>query len=98
MNRAYSLLDIKAVDDDERVIEGMATTPSPDRVGDIVEPLGVKYKNPLPLLHQHNSSLPVGTVRFDKPTKNGITFRAKLPRIEDRSGARRVDRFPRHRA
>lgn len=83
MNRAYSILEIKAVQEDSRVIEGIATTPSPDRVGDIVEPLGVKYKNPLPLLHQHRSDQPVGTVRFDKPTKNGITFRATLPKITE---------------
>jgi hypothetical protein len=53
MDRAYSLLEVKAVDDAARVIRGVATTPTPDRVGDIVEPLGVRFKNPLPLLHQH---------------------------------------------
>lgn len=83
MKRAYSFLTLKNVDDDQRIIEGVATTPSPDRMGDIVEPLGVKFKNPLPLLHQHRSDQPVGTVRFDKPTKEGITFRAQLPRIEE---------------
>lgn len=83
MKRAYSFLTVKSVDDDERVIEGVATTPSPDRMGDIVEPLGVKFKNPLPLLHQHRSDQPVGTVRFAKPTKDGINFRAQLPRIEE---------------
>lgn len=82
MNRAYSLLEIKAADDggDERVIRGVATTPSPDRVGDIVEPMGVQFKNPLPLLWQHRADSPVGTVRFDKPTKGGITFTARLPK------------------
>jgi hypothetical protein len=43
MNRAYSILTVKAVEEDQRIIRGMATTPSPDRVGDIVEPLGVKF-------------------------------------------------------
>lgn len=83
MNRAYSVLEIKAVDDDARVIRGVATTPEPDRMGDIVEPLGVKFRNPLPLLHQHDNRSPVGTVKFDKPTKNGITFEARLPKIEE---------------
>jgi len=83
MNRAYSLLTVKAVDDDARVIEGIATTPTPDRIGDIVEPLGVKFTNPLPLLHQHQSSAPVGTVRFQKPTADGIRFSAKLPHIAE---------------
>ena len=35
MNRAYSILSVKAVDDDRRVISGMATTPAVDRVGDV---------------------------------------------------------------
>lgn len=80
MNRAYSILTIKSVDEDQRTFTGTATTPSPDRIGDVVEPLGVKFKNPMPLLLHHQSDMPVGSVKFDKPTKNGIDFTAKLPR------------------
>ena len=47
---AYSILDIKQVDEDQRMIRGVATTPEPDRAGDIVEPLGIKFRNPIPLL------------------------------------------------
>ncbi|QOF71464.1 phage major capsid protein [Aminobacter sp. SR38] len=83
MNRAYSILTVKAVEEDQRVIRGTATTPSPDRVGDIVEPLGVKFNNPMPLLWQHKHDKPVGTVTFDKPTKDGITFEAKLAKIDE---------------
>lgn len=85
MNRqiAYSLLEVKAVNDETREIKGVATTPEPDRVGDIVEPMGVKFKNPLPLLWQHRHDSPVGTVKFDKPTKSGITFTAKLASIAE---------------
>jgi hypothetical protein len=79
MNRAYSILTVKSVSEDQRIITGTATTPTPDRVGDIVEPLGVQFKNPMPLLWQHQSDMPIGTVTFDKPTKNGINFTAKLP-------------------
>jgi len=32
LNRAYSLLEIKQVDDDARIITGMASTPTPDRL------------------------------------------------------------------
>lgn len=81
--RAYSLLEFKSVNEDQRIITGVATTPDVDRVGDIVDPMGVKFKNPLPLLWQHQSDKPVGTVKFDKPTKNGITFEATLPRIAE---------------
>jgi len=83
MNRAYSVLTVKAVDDEQRVITGMATTPTPDRMGDIVEPLGVEFKNPMPLLWQHQSDKPVGTVTFDRPTKKGITFEARLAQIDE---------------
>lgn len=83
MNRAYSVLNIKALDEDQRVITGVATTPSPDRVGDIVEPMGVEFKNPLPLLWQHEHDKPVGTVQFDKPTAKGITFTARLADVKD---------------
>lgn len=83
MNRAYSILTVKAVEEDQRIIRGTATTPSPDRMGDVVDPLGIKFKNPLPLLHQHQSKAPVGTVKFDKPTKDGIQFEARLPKVDE---------------
>jgi HK97 family phage major capsid protein/HK97 family phage prohead protease len=83
MDRAYSLLEIKAVDEDARVIEGIATTPEPDRVGDIVEPLGAQFKNPLPLLWQHRHDSPVGNATFGKPTKAGIPFRATIAKIDE---------------
>lgn len=83
MNRAYSVLQVKAVDEEKRIIRGIATTPSPDRIGDIVEPLGVKFSNPMPLLWQHKADKPVGTVTFDKPSKDGITFEARLAPISE---------------
>jgi HK97 family phage major capsid protein/HK97 family phage prohead protease len=83
ISRAYSVLEIRSLNEGDRVITGLATSPKPDRLGDIVEPLGVQYKNPLPLLWQHRSSEPVGSVRFDKPTKDGITFTAKIAKIDE---------------
>ena len=38
---AVSLLKVKAVNEDTREITGIATTPSPDRYGDIVMPEGL---------------------------------------------------------
>lgn len=83
MNRAYSFLEVKAVNDESRVITGMATTPAVDRVGDVVEPLGVTFKNPLPLLWQHEHDKPIGLVEFGKPTAKGVQFTATLPKIEE---------------
>lgn len=83
MKRAYSVLEIKAVSDDAREITGIATTPSPDRMGDVVEPLGAEFAAELPLLWQHQHDQPVGHVRFGKPTAKGIPFTATLPKIEE---------------
>jgi len=83
MNRAYSVLSVKAVDDDKRVIRGIASTPSPDRMGDVVEPLGAKFKTPMPLLWQHQHDKPVGLVEFAQPNKDGIPFEARLPEITE---------------
>jgi HK97 family phage major capsid protein/HK97 family phage prohead protease len=81
--RAYSFFTIKAVNEDRRIIRGIATTPSVDRVGDIVDPLGVKFQNPLAFLWQHDHTKPIGTVKFDKPTKDGITFEAEIPVVSE---------------
>lgn len=81
--RAFSVLEIKSVDEGKRVIRGTATTPEPDRMGDIVESIGMSFKNPMPLLWQHKSDKPVGLVKFDKPTKTGITFEATLAPVEE---------------
>jgi HK97 family phage major capsid protein/HK97 family phage prohead protease len=81
--RAYGILEVKSVDDDQRIINGIASSPTPDRYGDIVEPMGAKFKLPLPLLWQHKSDTPVGTVEFAEPGKGGIPFRAKMARIDE---------------
>ena len=88
MNRAYSFLETKAINDEERTISGWATTPQTDRVGDVVEPMGVTFKNPLPLLWQHQHDKPIGTVEFGKPTAKGVPFTAKLPVIEEEGALR----------
>jgi uncharacterized protein len=81
--RAYSLLEIKSTDSDQYVIEGIASSPAVDRVGDIVEPLGAKFQLPLSLLWQHQHNKPVGEVTFAKATKAGIPFRATIRKPAD---------------
>lgn len=77
-NRAYSLLEIKEVDDDERVITGIASTPTPDRMADIVVPEGAQFSLPIPLLWQHRSDQPIGHVTDARITKTGIEIVAKI--------------------
>jgi HK97 family phage major capsid protein/HK97 family phage prohead protease len=81
--RAYSILNVKKVDEGSRTIEGIASTPTPDRLGDIVEPMGADFKLPLPLLWQHDSRQPVGHVTFAKATKDGIPFKATIERLDE---------------
>jgi HK97 family phage prohead protease len=82
--RAWAPLELKRDGgQDERIITGTASTPSTDRLGDIVEPMGLAFKNPLPLLWQHRHDQPVGHVRMDKPTDAGITFTARLADVEE---------------
>src|SRR5262245_54314257 len=81
--RAYSILNVKKVDDGSRVIEGIATTPTPDRLGDIVDPMGARFKLPMPLLWHHDSRKPVGLVTFAKPTKAGIPFKATIEKTSE---------------
>jgi HK97 family phage major capsid protein/HK97 family phage prohead protease len=83
LKRAYSLLDIKAVDDATRTITGMASTPEPDRMGDVVEPKGAKFKLPIPLLWQHRSDQPIGLVTEARVTPKGIEIKAEIASVDE---------------
>lgn len=82
MDRAYSLLEVKSVDETTRKIRGVASSPVPDRVGDIIEPLGAKFPKEIPLLLHHRKETPVGVARLKKRS-DGIDFEAELPIIND---------------
>jgi len=82
-DRGFSVLEIKSISEDQRIIRGIASTPRPDRSRDIMEPLGVRFKTPLPLLLYHDNKMPVGTVNFAKPNKDGIPFEASIPKIDE---------------
>jgi HK97 family phage prohead protease len=85
MKRAYSVLDIKAIDEEKREITGIATTPETDRTGDIVEPTGAEFTLPIPLLSQHDPRKPIGHVTQATVTDAGILITAKL--VEPYEGA-----------
>ena len=50
---------------------------------DIVEPLGITFANPMPLLLHHDHRLPVGTVTFGTPTAKGVEFEATIASIKE---------------
>jgi HK97 family phage major capsid protein/HK97 family phage prohead protease len=88
LNHAYSLLQIKSVDEESRVIQGLASTPELDRGGDIMEPSGAKFSLPMPLLWQHKADQPIGHVTEATVTPQGIWIKATiakdvLPRIDE---------------
>src|SRR6185436_2576815 len=83
LQRAYSLLDIKSIDEDARLINGLASTPEVDRMGDILDPKGAEFKLPIPLLWQHNSREPIGEVYAASVTPNGIEIKAKIVKIAE---------------
>ena len=80
MNRAYSTFEIKSSREEEGIIEGLASTPTPDRIGDVMEPGGALFKLPMPLLWQHDSKSPIGQVLEAKVTPAGIWIKAKIAR------------------
>lgn len=84
MNRAYSVLEIKAVaEEGKRAFKGIASTPATDRSGDIVEPKGAQFKLPIPLLWQHDSRDPIGWVTAAKVTDKGIEIEGEVADIEE---------------
>lgn len=83
MNRAFSVLTVKSFDEGARTFEGIATTPSTDRMGDVVESAGAKFKLPLALLLHHDATKPVGTVDSAAVAPRGITVHAHIARVDE---------------
>ncbi|AKI27420.1 HK97 family phage prohead protease [Moraxella catarrhalis] len=85
MTKAYSTLTVKSVtdNDDERIITGIASTPSTDRDDDVLEPMGAKFALPIPLLWQHNHNQPIGEVVDARITEKGIEITAKIAKIDE---------------
>lgn len=83
MDRAFSCLEIKQVDEDRRIIRGIATRPTPDRLGDIVESDGAEFRLPLPLLSHHDRTRPIGNVTKARVTSDGIQIEAQLAKVDE---------------
>jgi HK97 family phage prohead protease len=81
--RAYALIDGRSFNEGKRQITGIATSPSVDRMGDIIVPEGVQVAKDIPLFLYHDSEKTVGRAKLHKATKNGIPFEASLPIVEE---------------
>ncbi len=84
-HRAHALFVCKGVTDDPNYfyVDGIATTPTPDHIGDVVEPLGVKFSLPFPMLWQHNHQAPVGEVYAATASAEGISFKGRIPKVKE---------------
>jgi uncharacterized protein len=83
MHRAYCTLDIKADNaDGKRTFRGIASTPTTDRGGDIVEPLGAQFELPLPFLWQHNAREPIGWITEVKAGPKEIAVAGEVAVID----------------
>lgn len=83
MNRAYSLMTVKAVNEDQRIITGIASTPSADRAEDIMVPEGAQFTLPIPFLWQHEQDEPIGHVVEAKVTSAGIEVKVQVAKVEE---------------
>lgn len=77
--KAYSLMEVKAATE-EGIITGVASTPTPDRSGDVMNPRGARFKLPIPLLWQHRADSPIGHVTHATVSDKGIEVIARIAR------------------
>jgi HK97 family phage major capsid protein/HK97 family phage prohead protease len=82
LDRAYALLDVKSFDDAHRTFVGYASTPELDRQGDIVDPAGATFRNPVLLLMHHDPTQPIGTAMLST-TPDGILMHGTIARIDE---------------
>ena len=85
---AFSVIKVKSFDEETRKFKGIATTPSTDRMGDIVESDGAKYNLPIPLLFQHDRDKPIGKVTVVSVSKEGIEVEGEVAQIDSPPGLR----------
>lgn len=85
LNRALSSFEIKSFENDQRTFEGIASTPTSDHMGDIVEPMGAKYTLPIPMLWQHgkgDNKDPIGWVTDVRVAADGIFVKGKFAKVD----------------
>jgi HK97 family phage major capsid protein len=64
-----------------RLIEGIISTPTPDHIGDILEPGGAKFALPMPLLWDHKE--PIGQVLEASVFADGIRIKGQVATIPE---------------
>lgn len=85
MDRMYSTIEIKALAeaDGRRRFTGVASTPTTDQSGDIVESKGAQFRLPIPFLWQHDRRDPIGWITEAKVTEKGIEVVGEIASVEE---------------
>lgn len=85
MNRAYSVVEVKSVSESDGFFrfKGIASTPTPDRSEDVLDPMGAQFSLPLAFLWQHAMDKPLGRIISAKPTVKGIEVEGEIPIVSE---------------
>lgn len=83
LQKSFGSFEIKALDEEQRIFTGVASTPNQDRAKDIMVPDGAEYQLPMPLLFHHEMEKPIGRVLNAKVTENGIEVEIQIPEIKE---------------
>lgn len=83
MEKFFSTLEVKAVNSEQRIIKGIATTVSPDRANDTIDINGAKFQLPMPLLRQHDHNEPIGTITSLVKKGNGLELTAQIAKVDE---------------
>ncbi len=79
--QAHALFEVKSIDEERRLIVGIASTPDPDHSGDEMDPKGAQFALPMPLRWEHQST--VGEVFAAEVTAAGIQIQARIPVVKE---------------
>jgi len=74
--RIYTWFEVRAVDEEKRIITGIATTPQQARDGDILETAGIQFKLPIPFLFKHREEM--GNVTKAQVRADGIEVEVQI--------------------
>ncbi len=78
--RLWTGFQIRSMDEDRRIIEGIATTSDEALDGLILETRGIEFKLPIPFLYRHDDGQPLGNVIAAKVADNKIDVTIQIAR------------------
>lgn len=92
--KSLGSFEVKEVETEQEaefyIFTGVASTSSPDRVQDVLSPVGVKFTLPIPLLLQHNLDQPVGEVFEAEVSSDKITVSIRIPKVKEEGEIKKI--------